>query len=204
MKRIANRAQVLEVAVGPVPRFEEQAGPVGPGRRLLRLALAPVVDPVKVLLGRRLECEPAIVSGAKLQDPPGHRHAPVVMDHQICTRRFQLAIREKLGHDHRGSSGSLGKLDLSLIDQSAAGLVPPAPGRSGLLGVAGAAATGCQEKQNRQSGGSAANHPSCHRGNAAAAGQRATGLHGTHLADEEPGSGKLAEPLLLRLRNQLG
>ena len=45
----------------------------GPGGRLARLALAPVVDLVEVLLGHGLEGEPAIVAGAGLENPPGHR-----------------------------------------------------------------------------------------------------------------------------------
>ncbi len=171
--------------------------------RLFRLALASVVDLVKVLPGGRLEGEPAIVSGAKLEEPPGNGHVAVVIDGEVRTGAFQLAIGEKLGHDDRGSCGSLRKLDFPLIGQAAAGPCPFLLRLSGLLPVAGAPASGRQESQDRQHGNPNQNDPLRPRGNAPAAGKLTgrcvTGLHESHLAAEKSGSRKFVEPLLLRI-----
>ena len=51
LEGIAQGIQAPQVAVRPVPGFQEQTGPIGPGGRLFRLALARVVELVQVLLG---------------------------------------------------------------------------------------------------------------------------------------------------------
>ena len=122
LEGLANRVQPLEVAVRPVPGLEQQTGPTGPGGRLLRLAFAPEVDLVKVLLGSALESDPAKVAGTELQDPRGNQGVPVVKDRQVRARGLELAVGEELGHHDRRQGLTLRNLNLPLVDEPATGL----------------------------------------------------------------------------------